>query len=294
MKMRKILSILITAGVVLTACKKDHHIKLDTSGAQKITFAVGFSQTTGSVDNSLKLAAADTSVTNNIDVLYFMLFDSNGLSIHNITQKKTDAAFGSYTENLHDGRYTIAVAGTKTSLTLTAGDASHQLLQPIEGNDLFFKSVSFNVSGSATTQAINLERVDSKVELLIKDKIPSNIASIRITAHDLFREFYVGSQTVVIDYLKAFNIPIPVAALGTSNYTVLTPPFLANGSILAVVIDALDSNGAVISERNLSNVVTGKNAITVLSGNLFGGNGGTAGGFTISLPTWNTPITQGF
>lgn len=289
--MKKIISILITASVLLSACKKEHHIKMDTSDIQKVTFQVGFSQTDGSFETNLKLAAADTSVTNNINMLYYMVFDSNGRLIHNVSQKITDANFGTFTDNLHAGSYTVAVAGLKGPLDYTAGDLNTQVLHT-DLIELFFKKVTFTVSGSGLTQAINLQRVNSKLQVVIKDKIPANVTLIKIQAVRLYTDFLIGTETVGHLYTKTFSFPIPPEAIGTSNYTLSSATFLSNGT-LALDITAVDAGGTIISEKIL-NVTTAKNKVTLLTGNLFGGNGGSGGGFTLSLPNWNTPTTQGF
>lgn len=303
--MKKILTILIITCTALTACKKDNHTKSGGSGAlQSVIFQVGFSQTTSGFETNLKLNDADTSVTNNVDLLFYMVFDSAGKNLHNVTQQKGDSGFGTFTDHLPAGSYTMAIAGAKAGSTIAVqGDLTKQRIRPATGTDLFFKKITFVVTTVPSTQNVNLERVNSRVKIVIKDAIPAGVALITVTLTPMYTDWYVGSASPILAYGQTYVYNIPATAIGTTNYTITPPDFLADGGgMVAVDISAgghlSQQENTLIKDKvaeKIINASTGQNKITVLTGNLFGGNGTTGGdGFTISLPDWNTPITKGF
>jgi len=289
-KMKRIIAILLTMVVILTACKKEHDIKKSADVLHRVTFQVGFSQISSGFTSNLKLASADTSVTNNINMLYYMVYDSNGKNLLNVSQDISDVHFGTIIDSLHAGSYTVAVIGLKGALNYSIADLS-KIYFTSRFTEVFFKKMTFTVGDVSTTQAVNLQRINSKLQVIIKDKIPSNITEIQIHVVNLYNSFAIGSETGSQPYPFAFYFPIPSSALGTANYTLSSPTFISNGT-LTVDITALNGR-TVISQKTLD-VTTAKNKVTVLSGNLFGGNGGSGGGFTLSLPAWNAPVTQGF
>ncbi|MCO5949086.1 hypothetical protein [Mucilaginibacter flavidus] len=91
---------------------------------------------------------------------------------------------------------------------------------------------------------------------------------------------------------RKYTFAIPAATRGTINYTMTTDLFFSQGSV-SVFLKAFDSNNVIVSQKTVV-ATTGQNKITILSGNLFGGSGGSGGGFVISVPGWSAPITQTF
>lgn len=314
--MKKILYNSIIFCMVLTACKKDH--KTAQGGTQKVTFNVGFSQTMGefnpnATSNKLRVNSADTSVTNYVNTIFYMVFKADGTLLHNIKQTTADAGFGSYTDNLQAGTYTVAIAAGK-GLTITKeGNLDVQKISPSDAfstGNFFFKKIQVTVAGSDINQSVSLTRAMSKLVLKTNDLIPNGATYARLTIScplGITREFQlstergapVGSlgQDVILfggHVGKLGTPPLPNGVkLEMSYFFIYYAPLTVD-----IEVARADEHGAIdplYGKKTISNVTGAPNSITTLSGNLFGGNGTGDNSFKIAIDTtWNTPINQGF
>src|SRR5437879_3421029 len=127
--MKRIIVGLIAVFTVFTSCKKDHSKDGNPDTAiHKIAYNVGFSQQTANfqINSSKPLVISGTntqalvpaSLSDNVDVIYYAVYDSQGNNVHIIKQTSDQAGFGAYTDNLHSGTYTLVVAAGKTGLLL--------------------------------------------------------------------------------------------------------------------------------------------------------------------------------
>lgn len=332
--MKKIAFGLIIICTVALSCKKDHkgEIKPDET-AQKVTFSVGFSKTLtnfGAAHLKLNTTSADTSLTNHINILYFMVFDSAGNNLHTILQRtidtvfgKSDTVFGKFTDNLHPGKYTVIVAGGQTldlaigsnnSLSGSVLDKSYIYYETLNnvskqyviGNfaqDAFYKKISLVVTNVNSTQNISLDRITSKLQVNINDPIPPGAGYIATTINGIANVFYVNTGTAGVigngQISNTYSATLTGATAGITNYQMSLLFLYYNPCSVNIICatsqpqDLTTFNGTVFGSTGVSNVTAQPNKITLLSGNLFGGTGG--GGIQVSADTsWNTPVTQGF
>ena len=321
--MKKILFILSLAGVALSSCKKESQKNITpvSKNAQSVTFNVGFSKNIPSLGNPLNSTNPDTSLTNHIKVLYYMVFDSIGNNVHNITQLSTDAAFGHYADNLGPGKYTVAITGGGTTLAIQPSNLTSQYVfygivtnpaDPLGSyvpgpfdQDTYSTFFAITVAGTPLNPPITLNRVISKMTVNINDALPANTTSISLKLNSLGNAYYVGTGLVgligtvyvgSITGTATYQFPVPVAAFGTTNFQVSTF-FLFNAATpVTVNLAAVNTISQYSTEKNISNVTGAPNKVTLLSGNLFGGNGlNTGNGFKVSVDTtWNTPVVKTF
>ena len=300
--MKKVLFVLIAICVIAASCKKDHKIITPVSTLQKVSFAVGFSQSTSIINskNPLKVnslatnsSTPDTALTNYISTLYYMVFDSAGNLIHNITQLSSDTAFGHYTDNLHTGKYTVAVAGC-TGMTLVAGTLSSEYLGGGFSHDAFFERVTITVANAPLTQPISLNRITSKFIVNINDAIPANATYGLVRLIGVANDYFVGTDQIGTSVSNPYYYTIPATAAGTTNYQMsgiflYMAPFTTD----IEVAQSSDPAATVYGAKTVQNVTGQANKITILSGNLFGGSGG--GGLQVVPDTiWNIPIIKTF
>ena len=321
--MKKLLFILSLASVALGSCKKESQKNnLPVSkNAQGVTFNVGFSKNIPSLGNPLNSTSPDTSYTNHIKVLYYMVFDSVGNNVHNITQLSSDAAFGHYADNLQPGKYTVAITGGGASLMIQQGKLSSQYLfygilfnyqEPgfyVPGpfdQDTYSTFFTITVAGTPLNPPITLNRVISKMTVNINDAIPTNTTSISLTLNSPGNVYYAGTGLVgmIPGYAyqgtfiatAAYGFPVSATAFGKTNFQISTF-FLFNAATpVTVNLAAVNTISQYSTEKNISNVTGAPNKVTLLSGNLFGGNGlNTSNGFNVSVDTtWNTPVVKTF
>jgi hypothetical protein len=313
--------------MILLSCKKDHSKAIvPTLSLHKITFNVGFSQTTANFasnslrTNSLSTNSVDTALTNHVNTIYYAVYDSLGNNVHTIKQLSTDNNFGSYTDNLHSGKYTIVIGAGGTGLflgedvqntSITSSKLNTDILWYGLDNssdafikDAFYKKIAITVTNSDASQSVTLDRITSKLTINIEDALPANAGYIEATfiTAPAFK-FYVGSA---IPFDNAINISvldtIASSAIGTTNNK-LSAILLFPTSPISVDLACRSSGNLqplaepIIAEKVIPNVTCPPNTQAILTGKLFGGTGTTStGGFKITIDTsWNsTPITKSF
>jgi hypothetical protein len=313
--MKKILYGILIIGVAMTSCKKENSRKSGPEPLQKIVFNVGFSKTvTGFQLSHLKTNSTtpDTSLTNYIDVLYYMVFDAGGNDVHNITQLSTDTAFGHYIDNLQAGSYTVVVAGGKAGFSIFNGSLSTAYLyydsggtqnpQHVPGfftQDAFVSKTAVTVAATASNHAFALDRIVSKIVVNINDQVPASTTQIQANINFAANIYKIGDGSTATGTNGTFNPfiggNVAANAIGTTNYQ-MSGLILNNSShAIDVEIIATGTGGTILADKSLSNVSFQPNKETLLSGNLFGGSGGTANGFrVVTDTTWNTPVARGF
>jgi hypothetical protein len=297
--------------LIMWSCKKESSKDTtDTGGksSHKITFMVGFSKqttdfkTNGLTVNSTNRPLNTQALANQVDVIYFAIYNNKGNKVKVTKQVSTDAGFGTFTEGLTIGNYTIVVAAGKTGLALSndiAVDSSSLNTDILTYNpsnqgipfnkDAFYKKVPLTIPGDAS-QTINLDRITSGMQVVIKDAIPSNAKTLSITVTKIANKFYIGSGTAARTIggleLRSTFTPTDIGAL---NYTVSSQPFLALPKSDVTLYCSSGQAYSGISRAVVADVMYMPNKRTVLTGNLFGGAGNPVGnGFQLVADTsWN-------
>ena len=317
--MRKISLLLVLISVAIVSCKKEHKPVQPVSSTQKVTFTVGFSQTTQAINSGKLVANAlnvnstpDTSLTNHINIIYYSVFDSAGNLLHNVYQTSSDTSFGHYTDNLHAGTYTVTIsAGTNIGVSGGGTDLlSNAFIYGPGGvnssqgfvSDVFFKRISVTVGNNAVTSAVALNRLTSRLIVNINDAIPANSNYAKITISNVASRYYVGDDHIINvngvgNNGGTYNYTIPASAAGTLNYRIVTDfMYLADFDAGIEVGQTTNQVTTVYGSKAVPNVTAVPNMITLLSGSLFGGTGThSTGGFQVATDTsWNTPIVKTF
>jgi len=332
--MKRIIVGLITVCIIFISCKKDHSKDGNPDTAiHKIAYKVGFSQQIANfqINNSKPLVTSATNtpaivavpLSDNVDVIYYAVYDSQGNNVHIIKQTSSQAGFGAYTDNLHTGTYTLVIAAGKNGLLLgpdslaTTGSKLSKdvisyggyitrigdVIYNLFNKDAFYKKITLTVSKTDASEVINLDRITSKLTVNINDAIPvgANYYLVENLSSYPAVKFYVGNGTTppyssfalnsgyIVDTLKNTDI-------GTTNFRINT--ILLYTSPITVNLSCTHLNADnIIDQKIIQNVICERNAQTILSGNLFGGAGThSTGGFTATIDTsWNsTPITKTF
>lgn len=315
--MKRILSVIFVIGVLFSSCKKDKSHTNNNNELHAVTFNVtGFSQqladfgvtnkkVTSTALNSGKLAtnAADTSLTNHIGVIYYLVYDSQGKFLHSIKQLSSDTNFGTIKDNLHIGSYTAVLAAGGNYLLAGGATLSTGSLYYFNAGtyyydqDTFFKKIAINVTNTDVVAPVTLSRVVGKVLINIEDAIPADALSLTLTTSDAFLQDYnFGSLSPSTAMKSPYNVLINFknSDIGTKNYQ-LSFLTLNTTTPFSIVLQAYGPSGS-ISKKTISNITCYPNKITLLTGNLFGGNGNTAtGGLTLGVDsTWAGSTTIPF
>lgn len=292
---------------LLTSCKKSADTPNPPQDSQKflIKFDVsGFSQdiedfNTRINPSILSLGKDGDTIKNYVNHIHFYVFNgvAKMLEIH---QTSADSSFGHIVDSMPAGNYSIVMVGSKDPVNIepTYGD-DRLLVFGLPGTDVFFKRVSVSISGPIN-QAMILERIVSKLKIVVKDKIPTGTKSIRIS---LLSDPQRGGLEVISYILNKLRLSsgTPVDAgqalsgyspdliytdtlIGKENFTKEYILFSMSQTKTVVNIISKDAIGSTISEKNIYNVNLFPGKKTVLSGNLFD---------STSLDGVNTSIKNG-
>jgi hypothetical protein len=323
--MKKIFWGIMSICMVILSCKKEHANTNTTGqtpdkGQYRVSFNVGFSQQTADFEtNGLKVNSAThglatTALSDQVDIIRMAVYNSSGVRMHIIKQKSTDSGFGTLTDYLSAGTYTMVVVAGKTGLEITNGivlegrsgvdyifisdstlntdilryNGDYPAKPGSFDKDAFFKKITFTVPGTAS-QTISLDRITSRAKVIVEDAIPANASVINIAASSA-KMFFIGSATPAMIDAFSFSATLTPKDIGTTNYNFTTSAFLAFPT-LGAGITCSNSAGETIAASGASKASFLPNKTTVLTGNLFGGSGNPAtNGFHFVADTsWSTP-----
>jgi len=309
--MKKAILFSIMASLLLFACKKEHSSGTNPpKGTYKVNFNVsGFTESivnstkNGPQVNGLKTYAA-INITNYLDQLYYYVFDSKGNQVHYLSQDSTTTNFGSISDNLPAGTYTVVIgAGKKgfstftsfTTLTATNGwyfgyNSNNYSVPFAPWLDTFYDKFQLTVSGDVN-QNVQLNRIVGQLEIVIQDIIPVTADNIVVNiSQENYGLIFFPAEKLTMSSPMVNTITLTNAIKGTANFT--TTNILGNTATpFTVQVTCYDATKKILGSVTVNNVTIQKNTRTILSGKLFG----SANGFTVGLGTWNpTPITIPF
>lgn len=320
--MKRVLYSIVAVSMMFFSCSKHNNPSPPPSG-QKYTvkFNVGFSQSIGPLTNSIiktqgiKTNAVDTvndTLKNYTGILYYVVFDSNQHIVRNISQKATDADFGTITDQLLPGNYTVVIGAGEAHLKEDIyGSGGHltnafyyqgftspyvnpndNYLPPFFANT-FYKKMSITVGSSNASYSINLDRMVAQLEVIVQDAIPAGAKNLTV---------YINGDASALATLNLavvntgnYFYPLTNLVAGTTNTTEYIT--VANTATpLTIEIKCIDAGGTtVFADKTITGVTFQAGATTVLTGNLF--SAGSGQGFTVTYdPKWNvgTPTTIHF
>jgi hypothetical protein len=300
--------ILILAAVQFS-CKKDHFNSPAPGTKQyQVSFNVaGFSQTVAPfVTNATRkkmtsLAAVTDTLAQHIDVLYYVVYDSNNVPVRSYKQLSGSAGFGTINIGLDPGSYHFVIAGGKTGLQLSPDTANQfvynpESLGPGQGylypqfQDTFFKNIAVTVSNVNASYSARLDRVVAQLEVNIQDAIPSGAKYISATVSNDCNILKPDGapEGSVADGGMMNNLTV-----GNKNTTIYSLE-LNTVSATSVDIKCYDQSNNVIAERIVPKVGFQRNKTTLLTGNLFGAE--TGNGIDVHYnPNWKVvTINYGF
>ncbi|MDN5287449.1 MAG: hypothetical protein JWR38_3723 [Mucilaginibacter sp.] len=286
--MKNILRLSMVGLVMLSSCKKEHNNNVVNTSDKKyqITFNLNNEEQL-SATNKLKVNAATPINSHVLKHLLYSVY-SGSTVVHSITQDSTASNYGSITDALSPGTYSIVFLASKLPIQVDQGEFVYL---PILFDDFFYKKFDITVNGSNINQPVTLGRVAGKLQIVIQDTIPADVTSINVSYQDekRFSVFSGFSPNQIASTTFSTNLK-PIDA-GKPNYTFgnLVYNFF---NTLAVTITPVSKTKQWPSVT-VPNVYVRRNQVTVLSGGLFSPTKHNAG-FQITLnPDWdvitNTP-----
>ncbi len=301
--MKKAILYSMVMSLIFFSCKKDHSpIQNPTEKTYSVKFNVsGFTEqivnsTGGKQTNSLQTNSVSIPTAGYLTILYYYVFDNNGNFLHKITQDSTTTNFGSISDDLPSGTYTVVIAAGKAGFSspsnVQAAISAHLITYspntaaPKAWQDTFYGTFPLTVSGGSVSQAVTLSRIVGELEININDAIPANVASISVSLDQEDLQYNFATNKAAYPATVVKTITIPASEIGKTNFQGYT--IVANTlTPFTVTITSYDASKHVVSAAIVDGVSCQVNTRTILSGSLFGSNNS----FNVTLNTgWGTPI----
>lgn len=303
--MKKILYILLTAPLLVFSCKKEHSASPVTHSQKlcKVAFNVAnFQQQGGTFAlkphvNSLRVDSL-TSPNTYLDVLYYVVFDSNQSPVKEKYQDSTMANMGMITDSLPAGNYTIAIVAGKKGLQIGTdpGTESYFTYPNNYWQDTFYGSFPLTVGTENVSQNVTLTRDVSKLEIQLSDNtLPSTVDSLVVDIYeDPSQKDLVNGQPLGLASQAqpvTYSFLIPASAKNKPGFT--KDIIIANAQGVFVDIGWKDSNNKLAFVPNSYMPLTiNPNTTLVLSGYLFPANQSPQTFLVKADTAWSTTTTQ--
>ena len=303
--MKKLLPVFLLAFIFL-GCKKSEQITalqetaIGTKYNVKLTMAdFGAATATMNAPGTKASAAIGDTLKNYANFLYYRIYNANGIFIRSVEQKSTSANFGTITEQLPTGTYSISLVASKAQLSFSSdktvfNQGSYSPYSNTGWNDVFATSMSLKVANADLAMMVRLDRQVAGLRLVLEDAIPVDAAKITLMIMNDVGSFkFTGNDAMGEGYQINLDYPLTAADKGLKNKAF--DSYIGNArDNISLIIRAYNSNNNLLIERNLINLKFEKNRRTVVTGDLFSAPTNPTAGFVVSLdPAW-TPGTVKF
>ena len=221
--------------------------------------------------------------------LWVLDYKDGALAQTAIHQTSEDTDFGSPTVPLSLGNhhlYFIASRSQSPSLNTDAHTLSFAKVR-----DTFYKDVSLNVTSASTgSQTVMLDRVVTKLRVVINDAVPADAATFEITPAVWYYSMdYLTGEPVSATASQPIAITIPASSLGNTG-EILSIFSLSGASDFTtdIAIACKASDESTLGQATISSAPMRRNRVTEYSGKLFSGQSG----FGVSLlSAWDADYT---
>jgi hypothetical protein len=300
--MKKYLPLLLVVCFFAFSCKKDHHpgtdpdaktynVKFNLTGfTQSITSAASHKKV-----NGIKTNATPVPVTNDyFKIIKYIVYDAYGHEVRNLSIDSTASNFGTISDKLPAGTYTIGIGAGKGGLQSVLRDvvgSNYRYFYGVNSNsptfpwgDTFVDKFKITLQGDIN-QAVTLSRIVGQLEVNIEDAIPANVKTIVVTVNKDYYYYTFGAEQPEVPDLATLTTIVPDAVKGSTNFKIdniicntITP--------FSVTITPYDANKKKINTGvTVTNVTCEKNKKTILSGKLF--NSPVNNSFSIGINDWD-------
>lgn len=213
-----------------------------------------------------------------------------GECVQSVHQTASDADWGVPSLNLTYGSHHVYfVASRGEGATLDAD--GHTLIW--DGpRDTFWKDYQVDVvSTSNGNRAVTLDRVATKVRIVVKDKVPEDCKAVNVTPDRWYYGWDYVNGIAVAAEKKTRTIEVPASYIGTTGSLSMSVFGLSGGNewTTNLSITATNDAGSVIGSASIVGAPFKANRSTEYSGNLFG----SSGGFDVNVSEdWENPVVR--
>ena len=276
--MKKIAMALASALMMLSCTSDEPHNEQPTGWESKtITF------TFGDVITQHAMTRADVS---SLDLTDMWMFDYVGDELQQtIHQSSSDEGFGVLSASMGYSDHTLYFVASRG--TTPTSDTDAQTITWAKPSDTFWATASVTVSpSSASSQAVTLSRVATRLRITVNDEVPAGAAKFVITPSQWYYGInYTTGDGVAPVTNQPREVNIPSSYIGTSGQLAIAIfGFVPSADWQTNIIASLKaSDESTLGQVALEDVSLKKNITTAYSGGILG----TEKSFTLSADdTW--------
>ena len=292
--MKKMLVLMFT-GLLVAACEKpilgeveDESEAPEMGGknqVKKFTFTVK-----GDFGSAAFTRAAGYLSADGQDMTDLWVFDYvDGQCVQTVHQTATDEAWGKPQMSLAYGShhvYFVASRGDEPSV-----DTEGHVIAWGTPRDTFWKDYEVDVvSTSNGNRAVTLDRVATKLRLVVNDEVPAGCASVTVTPE----RWYYGLDYMTGEAVSAQRtdrmVTVPASLVGTTGQLAVSIFGLSGADEWTTNVSATakDADGGVLGTATITGAPFKRNRATEYSGSLFGSAGSMDVGLNVD---WEQPKT---
>lgn len=279
--MKKYLFFALTA-LMVAGCSKSEDEETESLTAKKITFSVDGDFMSPSFTRALSANGTDMT-----ELWAFDFVDEECVQF--VHQTSDDADFGSPSFTMSQGDHIICFVVSRGEVA--ALDEDSRTIEWTKPSDTFWNDNQLTVSQSTPDNiAVTLNRVATRLRVVVNDEVPAGLASVDITPAKWFYGLNYWTGDAAVPKTNATrSISIPSSYVGTTNLTLsIFGLSTTNEWQTDVNLVAKNGEGATISSISIADAPFKANRTTAYSGRLFT----NSGAFSLSLnDEWDTDYT---
>ena len=263
--MKKITMALAAASMLLSCSNEPEEVvtvKADepSDTMQAVTLTFSFPQ--------MEMKAMTRGTLSESSLTDLWLFDFMGEELkQTIHHASTDDGFGSVAVTAETGEHRFCFVASRGSEAVVDGG----VITWGKPSDTFWQNVILNVTPqTATAQAVELQRVATRLRISITDEVPTTLKKLSVVADTWYcgLDAKTGQPTAATSRTATINVPASyvgtTGSLAASIFGLCGDDYTTN-----VSVTALDASDAAIATVSLDDVPMARNTTTNYSGPLF-------------------------
>jgi hypothetical protein len=271
--MKKMMMALASA-LMMLSCTSDEPQNEQPTGWESKTITFTF----GDVLTQHAMTRADIT---SLDLTDLWMFDYVGDELQQtIHQSNMDQGFGAISASMGYGEHTIYFVASRGTTPTT--DTNARTITWVKPSDTFWATSNVNVSPySASSQAVSLSRVATRLRITVNDEVPAEAAKFVITPAQWYYGIdYTTGSGIAPSANQPREVNIPSSYIGTSGQLAIAIfGFVPSADWQTDITAALKaSDESTLGQVTLEDVPLRKNITTAYSGGILG----TAKSFTLS------------
>ena len=216
-----------------------------------------------------------------LDLTDLWMFDyTDGELQQTVHQSNTDEDFGVLSASMGYGDHTLYFVASRG--TTPTADTDAQTITWVKPSDTFWATATVTVSpSSASSQAITLSRVATRLRITVNDEVPAGAAKFVITPAQWYYGIdYTTGGGIAPSANQPREVNIPSSYIGTSGQLAISifgfVPSADWHTDITATLKASDES--ILGQVTLEDVTLNKNITTSYSGGILG----TAKAFTLT------------